>query len=124
MQITGLLYPADTVFCLSVSDMCDFLPWYFTARLEMIDGLFVILIGGSYFLGHYAIAFWLTIFAIANGALAVAKTISNPSWYIQKRVEAGLDPVLDIKGLLLAKAVIVVPLCIVAFYLAGPAGYR
>ena len=90
----------------------------------MIDSLFVLIIGGAYFMSAYKIAFWVTLFAILNGLLAVGKTISDPTWYIQKKVDAGLEPELDIKFLIIMKAVLIVPLCFFAWYLAGLAGYR
>lgn len=90
----------------------------------MIDGLILLVVAAAYFLGAYAVAFWVTCFAIVNGILAVARTLVNPNWYLRRRLEAGLEPVLDIKGLLIGKGVIILPLCALAWYFAGLAGYR
>jgi hypothetical protein len=89
----------------------------------MIDGFLLVGAISAYLFGAYKIAFWVAVFAIANGFLAILRTVAQPEWYIRKRIEAGLDPVLDIKGLLVAKAVVLVPLCVAVWYFGGRAGY-
>lgn len=48
--------------------------------------------GGMFWLtGHYEKAFWFVVLSIISGLGAVVMALVNPSWYQQKRLEAGLE---------------------------------
>lgn len=77
-----------------------------------------------YFTGYYSWAFWIVLFAIINGLIAVGKAIVDPTWYMTKRMEADLDPGNGLSGLITMKIIATIVLGAVAWWLAGLAGYR
>ena len=92
----------------------------------MIDIGIAVVCGIFYAMGQYKLAFWLIVFAIANGAGAALRAIINPDWYFEKRVEAGLGVDLfnsGIRSLLITKAIIVALLAWAALYVGEKAGY-
>lgn len=89
-----------------------------------MDFVIAALAAVCYLMGKYNWAFWILIAAIANGWLAVLKSKADPSWYIVKRMEAGLDPSFDLKGLITVKVIQTIVLGAIAWWLAGLAGYR
>ena len=93
------------------------------AALEMITVGVAVLAAVFYFTGSFVSAFWLIVLAILSGLGAVARAVIDPGWYLQKRVEAGLDPQLDLKGLLLTKGILIVVLVGLAWHIGSRAGY-
>jgi hypothetical protein len=76
----------------------------------------------------YGLAFWLVVLAIISGAGAAIKAVSNPDWYFNRRVQAGMDVDVinsgkDIRLLVITKVVLIVPMLVLAWYLGGKAGY-
>ncbi|MFB6458638.1 hypothetical protein [Bradyrhizobium tunisiense] len=76
-----------------------------------------------YFVGKYSWAFWIVIFAIASGLLAVVRSIADPTWYMSKRMNAGLEPGVGLSGLIIVKIITTGILGAVAWWLARLAGY-
>lgn len=55
-------------------------------------------------------------------------SVANPDWYVQKKINAGLDvdlsnPRKDIASLVVTKIVIIAALLAAAWHIAGKAGY-
>ena len=94
----------------------------------MID-IGIAVVGGVLFLlGQYKLAFWLIVLAIISGLGAVVKAVINPSWYAEKREEAGLETDFfnlskHIASLIVTKAIVVLVLAFIAWYLGAKAGY-
>ena len=94
----------------------------------MID-IGIAVVGGVLFLlGQYELAFWLIVLAIICGLGAVVKAVTNPSWYAEKRDEAGLETNFfnlseHIASLIVTKAIVVLVLAFIAWYLGAKAGY-
>jgi hypothetical protein len=93
----------------------------------LIDIALVVVGGILFLLGKYELAFWLIVLAIISGLGAAAHAIVNPRWYRRKRMEAGLDfdlfdPWKGIVSLVITKAIILVPLTFIAYYLGRRAG--
>ena len=93
----------------------------------MID-LGLALIGAVlYFTGLYGFALILIGLAIISGVGAVIKSIVNPDWYYQQRMQAGLDVDFfsnkQIRSLILTKIVVVGLLLWAAWHIAVKAGY-
>jgi hypothetical protein len=76
-----------------------------------------------YFVGRPQFAFWLIVLSIISGLGAVLRSIADPVWYMQKRVEAGLDPGNGIGELVFHKAILIGILSIAAWWLGRAAGY-
>jgi hypothetical protein len=86
-------------------------------------------IGGVlYFLGLYNFALLLIALAIVSGAGAIVKSIANPDWYAQQRMQAGLDvdfinPGRGIASLIATKVLVITILLWAAWRIATKAGY-
>lgn len=94
----------------------------------MID-IGIAVVGGVLFLlRQYELAFWLIVLAIICGLGAVVKAVTNPSWYAEKRDEAGLETKFfnlseRIASVIVTKAIVVLVLAFIAWYLGAKAGY-
>ena len=82
-----------------------------------------LIVGALYLMGYYGGAFWVVLFAIANGALGAMKATLNPSWYMAQQMEAGLEPTMPGAALYVNKAVVLTVLGVVAWYLGYLADY-
>lgn len=94
----------------------------------MITVGIVILCIALYFMKLYAAAFWVIVFAIANGALGIIRAIVDPDRYANERLKAGLNvnllrPERDIKVLIFRKIILIVILLFFAWKLGESAGY-
>lgn len=84
------------------------------------------LAGFFYVLGEYTLSFWISAFGIVNHAGAAVRAVVNPDWYIRKRLEANLPVDLfnsGIRGLLVAKAIMIGILSWAAWRAGIQAGY-
>ncbi|MCK0104388.1 hypothetical protein [Pseudohalocynthiibacter sp. F2068] len=77
----------------------------------------------AYFLGWYAIAFWLFILLITNSVLGTARAFIDPDWYANKRLKATGQYIHPGASLLISKAVLLALLSASAYALAVKAGY-
>lgn len=94
----------------------------------MITMGIAVLAGIMYATGNYSSAFWLIVLAIISGAGAAVKAIANPDWYANQRIKAGLEidlfnPRKGVVSLIVTKAILISLLLVVAWWLAGKAGY-
>jgi hypothetical protein len=97
-----------------------------TAR--MIDVGIAVVGAIFYFTGQFGLALVLILLAIISGAGAVVRSIANPDWYFQKRMQAGLD--VDVfnsgksfRSLIVTKAIVIAILIWAAWHIATKAGY-
>jgi hypothetical protein len=94
----------------------------------MIDIGLVVIGGILYLAGQYGAALLLIVLAIISGAGAALMAVANPDWYVEKRMNAGLDmdfinPNKHIVSLLITKAVVIAVLVWAAWHVAHKAGY-
>lgn len=82
-----------------------------------------VLAGALYFLGKFGLAFWIIVFAILNGTLAVVRATIDPEWYRRGRVHAGLEPGNGLSELYLHKGILIAALILVAWHVGDRAGY-
>jgi len=93
----------------------------------MID-MGLVLVGAIlYFTGQYGLALILIALAIISGLGAVIRSLVNPDWYYQQRMQAGLDVDFfsnkQIRSLILTKIVVVALLLWAAWHIAIKVGY-
>jgi hypothetical protein len=94
----------------------------------MIDVGLAVFGGILYLNGQYGLALALIVLAIISGAGAVVMALVNPSWYANKRSQAGFETDYfnqrkGIGGLIVTKAIIIAILIWVAKFIAVKAGY-
>ena len=82
----------------------------------------IVLVGILYLLGWFGAAFWVIVFAIANGALAVVQATINPASLWQKQMQAGIEPG-GLGPLYFHKAILISILVVAAWHVGGRAGY-
>jgi hypothetical protein len=87
----------------------------------MISLGIAIVAGGFYLVGYYDWCFWILIFAMANGLLGAIRAVANPEWYVRNAIAAGVEP--NYVMLFATKAVIIVILAPIAWYVGKLAGY-
>jgi hypothetical protein len=76
----------------------------------------------------YAAAFWVVLFGIANGALAVIRAVINPDWYQNERIKEGLrsdifDSGKQSRNMIITKVVVILVLSLAAWHIGQKAGY-
>jgi hypothetical protein len=89
----------------------------------MISIGIAVVAAGLHFAGYPGAAFWVIVYAIVNGALATARSVIDPTWYMMKRMEAGLSPDLDLTALIINKGILIATLSAVAWFFGHSAGY-
>lgn len=94
----------------------------------MIDIGIAVLGGIFYFTGQYGLALILIVLAIISGAGAALMSIANPDWYVQKKINAGLEvdmfnPRKGIASLVVTKVIVIAALLAAAWHIANKAGY-
>ena len=95
---------------------------------QMIDVGIAVVGAIFYFTGQYGLALILILLAIISGVGAVLRSIANPDWYRQKRMQAGLDVDVfnsgkGIGSLIVTKAIVIAILIWAAWHIATKAGY-
>jgi hypothetical protein len=94
--------------------------------MNIADYIFFGFAGFFYVIGEYKLAFWVSAFGIVNHAGAAMRAIVNPNWYLRKRMEENLPIDLfnsGIRGLLVAKAIMIGVLSWAAWRAGRQAGY-
>jgi hypothetical protein len=77
--------------------------------------------GFFFWLHMYKWAFWILVYAIANGALAMIYAVINPNWYYRKALSEGVLP--NYTHLFITKGIVIAILIPAAWYIGVLAGY-
>ena len=129
MEADFVFGDAAAAFSLAARSWVDYLRKVrFGRGAQMIDIGIAVVGAIFYFNGQYGLALLLILLAIISGLGAVVRSIANPNWYIQKRMQAGLDvnafsPGKGIGSLIVTKAIVIAILTWAAWYIATKAGY-
>jgi hypothetical protein len=90
-------------------------------RAAMISIGIAVGAGLFFWLHMYKWAFWILVYAIANGALAAIYAVINPGWYYSRVLSEGVMP--NYTYLFISKGIIIAILVPIAWYVGVLAGY-